>query len=260
MKDEFIKEWTIGLKNEILANSCQKYKESTQNFFKEQLGEIIGVRTPTLRKISKTYYRNLEKFLKGYYKESCKNNDKDEINRLIKNDIYGICNALLEEKVHDYGYLSLILLHSAKKYYEKEDFEFFSELLSNHITNWAFCDEFSIHAFYELTNKYPELLDDLFKLTDSENRWMQRSSAVTLIFHIKRGDIRDRVFKTADVLILKRDDMVEKGIGWLLKVTADSYQQDVYNYVLTNKEKMTRTTLRYAIEKMPQELRKEAMS
>ncbi|MBP2172300.1 DNA alkylation repair protein [Methanococcus voltae] len=258
MKDEFIKEWTIDLKNEIMANSCEERKKATERFFK--LEKITGARAPILRKISKTYYRNLEKFLKNYYKELHEYKNKDEINHFIKNDIYNTCNNLFEENFYEYNYLSLIMLHSAKKYYEKEDFEFFSKVLSSYVKNWASCDEFSLHAFYELTNKYPELLDEVFKLTTSENRWVQRSSAVTLIYHIKRNDVRERVFKTADILILQRDVMVEKGIGWLLKVTANNYQEDVYNYVLNNKDKMTRTTLRYAIEKMPQELRKEAMS
>ncbi|MCS3900689.1 DNA alkylation repair protein [Methanococcus voltae] len=258
MKDKFINDLNAEMDNQIMSNCSNAYKTSVKNFFKEDIGESIGIRVPILRKISNEYYKKLETYLKEYYRENT-NLNNEEVNKLIKNDLYDICKKLLDNPIFEYKNLGLIMLHKSKKYYEKEDFEFFKYIASNYITNWAYSDEFSIHAFYELTKKYPELLDDLFKFTDSKNRWEQRISATVLIPHIRKVDIRDRVFKTADILILVRDDMVEKGIGWLLKVTADKYQEEVYNYVLENKNNMTRTTLRYAIEKMPKDLKKEAM-
>ena len=53
--------------------------------------------------------------------------------------------------------------------------------------------------------------------------------------------------------------MVKKGYGWLLKEASRKHQKEVFNYVLRNKKKMPRTTLRYAIELMPKELKAEAM-
>jgi 3-methyladenine DNA glycosylase AlkD len=45
----------------------------------------------------------------------------------------------------------------------------------------------------------------------------------------------------------------------MLKVASQAYQQEVYKYVLAHKAIMPRTALRYAIEKMPKELKKKAM-
>jgi len=53
--------------------------------------------------------------------------------------------------------------------------------------------------------------------------------------------------------------MVQKGYGWMLKVASATHEQDVFNYVLKNKSRMPRTALRYAIEKMPKELKIKAM-
>jgi len=55
------------------------------------------------------------------------------------------------------------------------------------------------------------------------------------------------------------DDTVQKGYGWMLKVASETYQHEVFDYVMRNKKVMPRTALRYAIEKMPDELRREAM-
>jgi len=45
----------------------------------------------------------------------------------------------------------------------------------------------------------------------------------------------------------------------MLKAASEYYQQEVFNYVMKNKKEMPRVSLRYAIEKMPENLRKEAM-
>lgn len=79
----------------------------------------------------------------------------------------------------------------------------------------------------------------------------------------------------ADILLLDKDDMVQKGYGWMLKAAsmseptaagkkADSetrkkHLEAVFNFVMKHKDVMPRTALRYAIGKMPQEMRAEAM-
>jgi 3-methyladenine DNA glycosylase AlkD len=54
--------------------------------------------------------------------------------------------------------------------------------------------------------------------------------------------------------------MVQKGYGWLLKEASRKHQQEVFEFVVKHKRVMPRTALRYAIEKMPQDLRKQAMA
>ena len=62
-----------------------------------------------------------------------------------------------------------------------------------------------------------------------------------------------------DKLLLDGDDLVQKGYGWMLKEASKQHQQQVFDYVIKNRSVMPRTALRYAIEKMPQDLREEAM-
>ena len=67
------------------------------------------------------------------------------------------------------------------------------------------------------------------------------------------------IFEIADQLLLDKDDMVQKGYGWLLKEASRLHQKEVFDYVTRNKKMMPRTALRYAIELMPQELKSAAM-
>ena len=66
-------------------------------------------------------------------------------------------------------------------------------------------------------------------------------------------------FQTADILLQDKENLVQKGYGWMLKEASNRFPKEVFRYVMKNKKKMPRTALRYAIEKMPTAWRKEAM-
>jgi 3-methyladenine DNA glycosylase AlkD len=93
----------------------------------------------------------------------------------------------------------------------------------------------------------------------SENRWLKRASAVSLIVPAKKGLFLQDAFEICNVLLIDGDDMVQKGYGWLLKEESRKHQKAVFNYVVKNRSVMPRTALRYAIELMPRELKAEAM-
>jgi 3-methyladenine DNA glycosylase AlkD len=68
------------------------------------------------------------------------------------------------------------------------------------------------------------------------------------------------ILEIADLLLFDKDDLVQKGYGWMLKVASHKHQQTVFDYVVRNKAVMPRTSLRYAIEKMPKEMKSMAMA
>jgi len=88
---------------------------------------------------------------------------------------------------------------------------------------------------------------------------MRRAAAVSLIVPARRGKFLTEIFQIADLMLPDNDDMVQKGYGWMLKVASQSHEQEVFEYVISNKRVMPRTALRYAIEKMPPELKTIAM-
>jgi 3-methyladenine DNA glycosylase AlkD len=106
---------------------------------------------------------------------------------------------------------------------------------------------------------YPAYIERLKKWTMSENRWVQRASAVSLIIPAKKGLFRNDIFSIADALMDSKDDMVQKGYGWLLKECSKVYRDEVYRFVMKRKGQMPRTAFRYAIEKLPKEMRDTAM-
>ena len=109
---------------------------------------------------------------------------------------------------------------------------------------------------------YPDYIGELKRWATSENRWTKRASAVTLIIPARRGLFLKEVFEIADILLLDKDDLVQKGYGWMLKAASESNldnRNKVFEYVISKRAVMPRTALRYAIEKMPKEMKVEAM-
>ncbi len=106
---------------------------------------------------------------------------------------------------------------------------------------------------------YPEYLEELKRWARSNHRWLKRASAVTLIIPARKGLFLSDILEIADILLEDSDDLVRKGYGWMLKAASESHLEEIYNYVISKKSTMPRTSLRYAIEKMPAEYKKKAM-
>ena len=88
---------------------------------------------------------------------------------------------------------------------------------------------------------------------------MRRAAAVSLIVPAKNGRFLAEALAIADLLLTDTDDLVQKGYGWLLKEASREHTDGVFCYVMANKQQMPRTALRYAIERMPKDLKAEAM-
>ena len=106
---------------------------------------------------------------------------------------------------------------------------------------------------------YPEYIFRLKEWAESDNRWMRRGAAVTLIIPARKGLFLDDILEIASIMMLDKDDMVQKGYGWMLKAASEAYCDRIFRFVMEHRTTMPRTAFRYAIEKMPKEMRTEAM-
>ena len=127
------------------------------------------------------------------------------------------------------------------------------------MSNWASCDTLCNHTVGNFVMMYPEFLTKLKEFAHSENRWVKRAAAVSLIIPARKGLFLNDIFEIAGILLLDGDDLVQKGYGWMLKAASQAHQQAVFEYVMSKKAVMPRTAFRYAIEKMPDEFKKQAM-
>jgi 3-methyladenine DNA glycosylase AlkD len=150
--------------------------------------------------------------------------------------------------------------YNIRKEYEPDDIKVFERWIGSYVSNWAACDTLCNHSAGKLIEMFPEMISYLKKWAKLPGRWMKRASAVTLIVPARKGLFLNDIFEIADILLLDNDDMVQKGYGWMLKAASQAYQNEVFDYVIRNKTVMPRTSLRYAIEKMPDMLKALAMA
>lgn len=236
MKEELLMEVRQLLKD----SADEKTRESANRFFKEgEKAQVYGIKAPEVNKIGKHFYQ--------------------QIKALPKQEIFELCEALLKSNYLEEAVVAFKCSEALHKQYEPSDFNVFEHWVKNYISNWAACDTLCNHTAGNFIMMYPEFLEELKKWVRSSNRWVRRASAVTLIIPARKGLFLNDVFEIADRLLLDQDDMVQKGYGWMLKAASEAYQKEVFDYVVSKSAVMPRTALRYAIEKMPPQLKSEAM-
>lgn len=125
--------------------------------------------------------------------------------------------------------------------------------------NWATCDTFCNHTMGTFIEMYPEFMHRLKDFARSDNRWKRRAAAVSLIVPARKGRLLEDILEIADILLADKNDMVQKGYGWMLKEASKANPEVIFDYVNRHKTVMPRTAYRYAIEKLPAELRRVAM-
>ena len=227
-----------NIRKELKKNSEKKTKESFKRFFKEEV-VLYGVKSAIVSKIAKKYFQ--------------------EIKELNKKELFLICEELLKSNYCEEAYIVSNWLPKKIDILEKKDIKIFKKWIDLYINNWAKCDGFCNHTIGDLLEKFPEIMPEIKSWSKSKNKWLKRASAVSLILPARRGKYLTDVFEISDVLLLDAEDMVLKGYGWLLKEASRKHQKEVLSYVLKHKKIMPRTSLRYAIELMPEELRQKAL-
>lgn len=226
------------VREELEKNVDEKTLTTGQNFFKEKI-RLYGVRTQAVTQISRLVFRQVEP--------------------LPKQEILGLCEQLWQSGYIEETFIACKWSYDIHKRYEPSDFGVFERWIDLYVNNWASCDSLCNHSVGEFVEMYPEFVNRLNDFALSANRWKRRAAAVTLIIPARKGKFLDEVFAIAGLLLTDNDDLVQKGYGWMLKAASEAHQREVFDYVVSNKSVMPRTALRYAIEKMPEEMRKEAM-
>jgi 3-methyladenine DNA glycosylase AlkD len=139
--------------------------------------------------------------------------------------------GILEERV-----LAVVLLARFKRSFTRDHWDHLDSWVDG-LTNWGETDG-----------------------THAPGRWRRRAAAVALVKAARAGDHHDLAFQICDSMAEDRDDMVEKGVGWLLKEMSRTEPNRVAEYLLANISRLSRTTVRYACEKLPSDLRQTVMS
>lgn len=229
-----------------LLGSPQK-AEHLQRFFKTGIGQYAhgdifwGATVPAIRKIA------------GAYKHI-------EIKQLEK---------LLEHKVHEVRLCALLIMVFKSKTSPDQMYNLYLKKTA-FINNWDLVDlsapiiigDFLLNKNCPNKNCMTKDLGDcsiLYKLAQSNILWEKRIAIIATFAFIKQNHY-EHTLKIAQILMNDKHDLIHKAVGWMLREVGKRCSDIILeNFLEKYASKMPRTTLRYAIERMPDKKRKYFM-
>jgi 3-methyladenine DNA glycosylase AlkD len=128
------------------------------------------------------------------------------------------------------------------------------------ISSWADHDGLAHYLIAPMIAADRTRVKHVFAWAKSRNRWRRRAACVALIQgHQQREFFRDTV-RLSDMLLSDEDDMVQKGLGWLLRVTAKVCPKETVAYLMTIRGRAPRLVLRTACETLAPAQRKRVLA
>ncbi|HEY1080062.1 MAG TPA: DNA alkylation repair protein, partial [Bdellovibrio sp.] len=159
--------------------------------------------------------------------------------------------VLLRSKIHEERLIALLILVARfKKGDASEQKKIFDLYIknTNFINSWDLVDTSAEHIVGAyLFDKSRKLLSDLVK---SEDLWQRRIGMMSTFHFIKKGESKEAL-RFAKTLIRDEHDLIHKASGWMLREVGKRVsEKDLRKFLDQHADKMPRTMLRYAIEKL----------
>jgi 3-methyladenine DNA glycosylase AlkD len=217
------------IRTELRAHASEEFRKGVEQFFREPV-QAYGVRAPEIKAIARTACREM----KGWpaaAREKC-------VGELWKSG-----------RLEECGVAIVICRRFAREYGARE-FRLLERWIDRYVHNWANCDGVASWLLAAAIANEPALIGELAAWTRSRNRWKRRAAIVALLQEAKMGRHTAAVLETAGLLLEDADDMVRKGVGWVLKEAYPKRPKEVMGFLLPRAERTPRLVLRLAAEKM----------
>lgn len=222
------------LKKEILILKNPRKAKDLQRFFKTGKGEygegdlFLGITVPQQRELVKRYF------------------DKLNLKEIQK---------LLDSKFHEERLIGLLILvkRFEENLYERERIFKFYLKNSKKVNNWDLVDLTAPNIIGNfLLDKGKDIL---YKLSKSDNLWERRISIVSTYSFIRQNKF-EQTIKISRSLLRDKEDLIHKAVGWMLREIGKRDVETLRKFLDENLLEIHNTTLRYSIEKMSLEERK----
>jgi 3-methyladenine DNA glycosylase AlkD len=161
---------------------------------------------------------------------------------------------VLEEKV-----FAVFLLEKMTGEFGDAEFRLFESWLPR-ISSWADHDALVHYLIAPMVAAKPDRTARVFRWAKSRNRWHRRAASVALIQGTRRKMFFPEIKRLSSLLLSDEDDMVQKGLGWLLRETAKADAKRTVPYLMSIRERAPRLVLRTACEKLPATARKKILA
>jgi 3-methyladenine DNA glycosylase AlkD len=152
---------------------------------------------------------------------------------------------VLEEKV-----FGVLLLEKLTSQFDDSHFALFESWLDR-ISSWADHDALVHYLIGPMIGSEPARAKQVFRWAKSPDRWHRRAACVALIEGRGKKRLFPEITRLSNMLLRDEDEMVRKGLGWLLRETAKADRRRTVPYLLKIRGRAPRLVLRTACETLP---------
>ena len=214
------------------------HAKGVQWFFKEEI-QSRGWYTAELRKVAVRFRRTI------------KTERGTDFLIKVANDLFR--GKVLEEKV-----FAILMLQTLTHEFGDPKFQLFESWLDR-ISSWADHDALVHYLIAPMIAAKPSRNAFVFRWAKSKNRWHRRAACVGLIQGTRQKLFFHDIVRLSNKLLSDEDDMVQKGLGWLLRETAKADPKRTVPYLMKIRVRAPRLVLRTACETLPQEHRSQVL-
>jgi 3-methyladenine DNA glycosylase AlkD len=162
--------------------------------------------------------------------------------------------SVLEEKV-----AAVFLLEGLDAQFKEREFRIFENWLRR-INSWADHDGLVHYLIAPMIAADRRRVKSIFRWAKSKDRWHRRAACVALIRCARAQLCFPEIVKLSNSLLSDQNDMVQKGLGWLLRESAKFDPQRTIPYLIKIRGRTPRLVLRTACETLPPAVRKKVLS
>jgi 3-methyladenine DNA glycosylase AlkD len=231
----------IEIRRLLKDGGSTKHATSVQWFFKEEI-QSHGWYTAALRKAAVECRRNIVRE---------RGMDIDFVVQVAAKLFSG---RILEEKI-----FAVFLLENQTKHLGDREFRLFASWLDR-VSSWADHDALAHDLLAPMVAADPKRCREVFRWAKSPNRWRRRAACVALIRGQREQKFFAQIVRLSNQLLRDEDDMVQKGLGWLLRETAKADPKRAIPFLMKIRKKAPRLVLRTACETLPVTTRKQVLS
>jgi 3-methyladenine DNA glycosylase AlkD len=196
------------------------------------------------------YTGSLRKAIRQVRREIVREHDFEFLTR-VADELFTGSN--LEEKT-----AAVFLLENLDAQFGEREFRLFSSWVDR-ISSWADHDGLVHCLISPMMAAKPARAKAVFRWAKSKNRWRRRAACVALIRGARAKLFFPEIVRLSDFLLADDDDMVQKGLGWLLRETAKYDAKKTVPYLMKIRGKAPRLVLRTACETLTPVARKRIL-
>jgi 3-methyladenine DNA glycosylase AlkD len=175
------------------------------------------------------------------------------------NFLVEVADELFSGKVLEEKVAAVFLLEGLDAQFGDREFKLFEKWLDR-ISSWADHDALVHSLIAPMMVAKPARVRDAFRWAKAKKRWHRRAACVALIRGTRVRMFFPEIVKLSDLLLSDPDDMVQKGLGWLLRETAKFDAKRTVPYLMKIRDRAPRLVLRTACETLPETKKKKVLA